>query len=973
MRELPQCFLLVLVFLILVNFSFSQEVRIEYPYKQYTVHDGLVQMQVQALYQDSKGYLWCGTKSGISRFDGENFMNYSSLDLKQSSPVSFFSEDDDGNLIVFNHNNISVLKGDTAQFFPYPQNYQTHEFDARPHANHNTKMGKVLLQSGSYRNYLLNFNKLDSLFVTGFDKNLGSNICFDNSNPDLIWQIRHDSIFSVQISSQKAIKGYRANRVQQVVKNKSGTFAFSRSQGIFQLIGDTFIQVDKTQFSNDLLDVISTPDSTSFIISCQKDIYHFRNNRLIPIKKDMTLIRDILFDHEGNLWVATEEGLYNFFRLHFENYTFGMGNKDWVWSMVEDMEKNMWFTSYQNGIWKFDRSDKVVDYTQKVEDFKAKEKVHPYPFHYFMGASSHKNMLYFPTNSNIVTYDGTKFDMVREIPMRWNSAFFFSKTSKENIFYAGGMSGLYKVIPDQEVRHWNKEELDISTIMTAEVDSNKITVIGSNGIVEIRNDTIYKRISQSEIEKNYCSITDHKGNIWVGSNQKLKLIVGSSISEVVTNTKELYFSLLFVEPYYLLIGGLNGLSVVNLNDYYTNNIFEPTLYNHNNGFTGTECGQNGFLTDSEGYVWINTSDLVTRFNPQTIIEEETKAPYLYLETEVSDNNIDWHFTENDTAKKRYAYRNNNFRFRLNAISFCNAKNIRYSYKLDGLQENWSPPAKNDEISFYNLKPGEYTFYGMADPGTCKAQSVIVSMSFKIEKPYWLSWWFILLSVVVFIVLVGAVVYILNKKVRREELVKKRILQLRADALKAQMNPHLIYNALNNINGLINLGQKHEAQNYLTAFSDLLRLVFESTNKQEINLQNELEIIKSYIHFHKQAQNKDFDFKLSSGLSIDPYNILIPPVLIQPYVENAILHGFSGIKHKGLIHIHTKNSNNRLILTIEDNGVGMGSSLYKGNGRGTHLTRQRMQLLEKKSENQVNIVNLKQGTRVEINIPLKLLK
>lgn len=80
----------------------SEKVSIQYPFKQYTVHDGLVQMQVQTLFQDSKGYLWCGTKTGVSRFDGLQFKNYNSIELKQNSPVVFFDEDEEGNLLVFN-------------------------------------------------------------------------------------------------------------------------------------------------------------------------------------------------------------------------------------------------------------------------------------------------------------------------------------------------------------------------------------------------------------------------------------------------------------------------------------------------------------------------------------------------------------------------------------------------------------------------------------------------------------------------------------------------------------------------------------------------------------------------------------------------------------------------------------------------------------------------------------------------------
>jgi sensor histidine kinase YesM len=213
----------------------------------------------------------------------------------------------------------------------------------------------------------------------------------------------------------------------------------------------------------------------------------------------------------------------------------------------------------------------------------------------------------------------------------------------------------------------------------------------------------------------------------------------------------------------------------------------------------------------------------------------------------------------------------------------------------------------------------------------------------------------------------------NRKIK-QDLRKKKILQLQADILKTQINPHLIYNALNDINGLINLEQKEEAQNYLMAFSDMLRLVFQNTNKNEITLQNELDITKSFVEFHQQSKAYNFDLKIESFLNVDSNNILIPPVIIQPFVENAILHGFSKpMDEKGFIIIQTKNIDSRLIISVEDNGVGMGNSAYSGNGTGIKLTRERIKLLEKRPDNPVRYIDRKQGTKVVINIPLKLLQ
>ena len=950
----------------------SGEVSIEYPFKHYTVHDGLVQMQVQTLFQSSKGYLWCGTKTGVSRFDGSQFKNFNSFELKHNSPVVFFDEDDEGNILVFNQKKLSVIYTDTVCSINYPQHFSLGEFNSKPCTNRKYSICRISNNKNQQKqNFLLHYKNIDSMFIEEFNPGFGNKLFFNEQDPDFTWQIRNDSIFKVHIFSKEIVAAYENKGITVLKYFNNNWYGFSHQQGIFSLKNNNFEPLLKHKFGLGLLKVIHSPDKNSLVICSQKEIYQFESGKLKTIKSGLTLIRDILFDHEGNLWVATEEGLYNFFKLNFVNYTFGLGNKDWVWSIVEDFSKNMWFSSFQNGIWKWD-GEVVINYTQHINEQKFRKFNIKYDYAYFMGASRFGGNVYFPTNANILVFDGKDFSVLNGIDKIWNKAYFFSKTMPDSTFYCGGMSGLFEISACGKIRKWSADSLAISTIMNAEIDANKnIVAIGSAGIAKITNDSI-SYFKQNEFKKNYCSTVDHKGNIWIGGNQELKLIELDSLKSVVSGNNEHYFSLLFIKPHHLLIGGINGLYLANLKQFYENGIFETVLYNRNNGFTGTECGQNGFFTDSEGEVWINTSDLVTRFQPQKLIENKPVAPFLYLTAQLSTDNIHWNIIE-DIANKVFTYKQKNFRFLLHPISFCNAQNLRYYYKLEGFQNEWSQASVINEVSYYNLEPGKYKLLARADAGTNNSVSEIVSFQFEIETPFWLKWWFILLMILVLVLVVTVIIFLSNQRVRRKELIKKRIVQLRADALHSQMNPHLIYNALNNINGLINLGEKKRAQDYLNTFADLLRLVLKSTNKQEITLKSELEIVKSFIQFHKEANNKSFDYKLIQDLTVDAAKILVPPVIIQPFVENAIFHGFSGNAiDNGLIKIKVKNVEQRLIISVEDNGVGYGNSTAKGNGMGTRLTKERIQLLEKRNENQIQISKLNIGTRVEINIPLKLL-
>jgi len=946
-----------------------QTVKVEYPNKHYTVHDGLVQMQVQTLYQDRKGYLWCGTKTGVSRFDGEKFKNFTSFDIKQNSPVVFFDEDEMGNLLIFSQNKLSILYPDSVRSIDFPEDFYLGEFNTKPFRHYSESISIISKKGENKPNNLLYYDNPDSMFVEDFNPGFGNKLHFSEKDPGLIWQIRNDSIFRVDIIDKKIVTSFKNPGIVVFSYLNNQWYGFSHNNGIFKLANNKFVRILKHKFGISELKCIHSPDRKSLIISSQQSLYKFENDQLTTLKSGMTLIRDILFDHEGNLWVASEEGLYNFFKLNFVNYTFGMGNKDWVWSIAEDANNNMWFTSFQNGIWKWD-GENISSFTSFLNLKKKKQYGISYDYTYFMGASCFGNTVYFPTNYNVITFNGKEFGVVKGTNNTWNKAYFFTKTTSDSIFYCGGMSGLFEIAPKGENRSWSADSLGISTIMDAEIESNKnITVIGSSGIAKIRNDSIFY-IEQNELRNNYCSETDHKGNIWIGANQELKLLSGDSLKNVVPGSTEHFFSLLFIKPHFLLIGGINGLYVANLNDYYQTGIFETVLYNLNNGFAGTECGQNGFFIDSKGFVWINTSNLVTRFDPKELIKNKQTTPNLFVSAKTSSDNIYWQTlaTENKICLK---YKQNNFRFNVDVISFSHTGNIRYYYQLKGLQNEWSEASSNNEVTFYNLKPGKYQFSAKVDPGVSKAMSETVTINFDIRKPYWLSWWFISCLAILILFLIFTIVILLNRRIRKQELIKKKIVQLRADALKAQMNPHLIYNALNNINGLINLGRKEQAQDFLNAFSDMLRLVLECTNQNEITLNNEFNILKSFIEFHKKVKAIQFNYEINSNTKESLNNILIPPMLIQPYVENAILHGIFKLKDRnGFIRIEAKDKNNRLIITVEDNGVGIGNSQHKGTGLGTKLTQERIQLLEKKQDNQVTISQLKKGTRIEINIPLK---
>jgi two-component sensor histidine kinase len=947
----------------------AQDVNIEYTYKHYTINDGLAQMQVMSLYQDSKGYLWCSTKAGVSRFDGKNFKNFTKglVNLK-GYEIPNFGENSNQQLFIWGQEDYYLFKEDQFSIHTYPDDF------IRTYSSHPSKFTGLLeiINKSSGKRAVLNYEKPDSMYIIDIDPRLGNIIYFDKNDRNLIWQTNFDSIYISDLYQQERVKAYKnPGDILGIVSSDKSIYGISSNSCIYEISGGRFKKVLSTQLDNKYFKAIPTPEDDGFIIMTDKDLYFYKDE-LRVIKNDLSFIRDILFDNSGNLWVATEEGLYNFFDLNFTNYTFGMGNKDWVWSVIEDDNENMWFASYQNGIWSWD-GQHVTNYTDKINtqlrpDLKTDNNWSEY--RYYMGASKLGNTLYFPTEYDVLQYDGNNFSPVPGLKI-W--PYEITKTYPDGTVLFGGVPGLYVRDPADRTEYWSDEQLQISSVVNVERDKyGHWVALGKEGIAIIQEDSIV-HFNDVSFFNRYCSTKDHKDNIWIGGIGGFDLFTGDSMIHIPGYIDEVVYSLLFVEPQYLLIGGVKGLYLANLNDYYKDSVFEWILFNQNNGFTGVECGKNGFFSDSKGYVWIPTSDLVTRFDPQKLINKKVSVPGVFLKAKISSDNINW-ITIDTNEEKELNSDFNNIKFTVDAISLSNAGNFRYYYQLDGLQDNWSEAVIIPEFTFHHLRYGNYTFRAKVDAGVRSSSSDILQMEFRIQRPFWFTWWFAVCIVLLIGFSVFLLVRILSIRIRKKELTKKRIVQLRSEAMKAQMNPHLIHNALNNINGLINLGRNDEAQEFLTAFSYMLRQVLKSTNRDEISLAEEFEIVESFIAFHSHAHSNEINYKIVNDSDLSFSDILIPPMLIQPFVENAILHGILPLKErKGFINIQVQTKGDRLTLIIEDNGVGMGKSKRKGSGLGIKLTDERIQLLDSKQTPKIEFHSLSPGTQVVVNIPLKFIE
>ena len=230
---------------------------------------------------------------------------------------------------------------------------------------------------------------------------------------------------------------------------------------------------------------------------------------------------------------------------------------------------------------------------------------------------------------------------------------------------------------------------------------------------------------------------------------------------------------------------------------------------------------------------------------------------------------------------------------------------------------------------------------------------------------------------------AAVGYVLYKKKRDAEHKQKesewqaQVAEVEMKALRAQLNPHFIFNSLNSISDFILKNDLHTADYYLGKFAKLVRMILENSEKKEIPLADDLQLLTLYMDLEAVRMERRFVYHIQIDPAIDPDNTMVPPLLLQPFVENSIWHGFPSLEREGRILIRVGKEEEQIHFVIEDNGVGRKqAAAVERNGRvsmGVRITQERLDILQRAKRNKtaVELMDLQQGLRVDLKLPLTL--
>ncbi|SDH28346.1 tetratricopeptide repeat-containing sensor histidine kinase [Winogradskyella thalassocola] len=194
------------------------------------------------------------------------------------------------------------------------------------------------------------------------------------------------------------------------------------------------------------------------------------------------------------------------------------------------------------------------------------------------------------------------------------------------------------------------------------------------------------------------------------------------------------------------------------------------------------------------------------------------------------------------------------------------------------------------------------------------------------------------------------------------------------ALRSQMNPHFIFNSLNSIGDYILKNDTQSASDYLSKFAKLMRLTLENSEKKEILLSDDISLLRTYMDIERKRFNHKFEYTIDVSTELDAENILVPPMILQPFIENSIIHGLSQKDNLGLVKISFKSVNNMLICSVDDNGIGRKNVTSSENktSMGMAITKSRIEIINKlkNTNGTVEIIDKTEGTRIDVSLPMQ---
>jgi ligand-binding sensor domain-containing protein len=952
---------------------------------------------IRILFKDSQGTVWIGTSNGLAYYDNrsnsfQTFLQSKDEDSIPGNSISAIKEDRYGTMWIGTNTGLCSYDRKTRRFQKFLHSDKVNSVsDNYIRDIEFAPDGAMWVSTGNGLNRLdLATKRFTSFFkvandTTTLSGNYLTKMAIDKSGN--LWVSVNETIF-LECFNTKTFK---------VIHYK--TFTEEQSHVPTNSPRDIFVD------NKGRLWVGTDSEGLYLFLPEKNTFYQYKADLLDPNKLQTNSVVGIYQDRSNMIWLATFAGVERFnpeqskFRLYRPKPLMSVANNS-IQAFAEDSLHRLWIGTF-HGIFIMDR--KTGDYSIYKRE-KADPRSLSNDIVQSLGYDSRGKMwvgtmsgldLFDPVHKNFRKYK-TKTDTSRGISFIQNIV-----SDKNGDVLIGGQGGLSVYSYEND----SIQSLFKEPIIDLFVDTRGIVWTGgsssSNGLVRYNRSTgqrekFFKIIGDtSSLPSNMVNsiIEDNKGLIWLGT--------GAGLCSFDENTKKFTtysekYGLPNVHVAQLLVDDKNriwmstnrGISV--LNESRT----KFTNYDPSDGLQGWEFSINSAFKTYDGYFCYGGKSGFNMFHPDSLRKNDFIPTVVLNQITIFDQplKIDSSFAELKTLT--LSYKQNFFSFEFAALNYDHPEKNRYAYQLLNFDEKEVHNGTNRVFSYTNVPPAKYVLKVRASNNDEVWNNEGFELQLVIIPPFWATWWFKTIAVMLLIAAVLLFFKLRENRIKKEQIrqteINKRIAEIRMTALRGQMNPHFIFNSLNSIQHFITTREKEEALNYLSKFSKLIRKILENSRENTVSLSNELQLLELYIQLEQLRFGNKFDYHIDIDQKIDMENTEIPPLLIQPYIENAILHGLICKTGKGDLWFSLARNNGLLVCKIEDNGIGRAKAKEIEEGKesrhkslGIKLTEERISglfaLLDYKMEVLIeDLFEVEQdetkepksaGTRVTISIPV----
>lgn len=402
-------------------------------------------------------------------------------------------------------------------------------------------------------------------------------------------------------------------------------------------------------------------------------------------------------------------------------------------------------------------------------------------------------------------------------------------------------------------------------------------------------------------------------------------------------------------------------------------------YDQDNGLSFLEYNTACTLTETDGSFLFGGVGGITQFKP-SLLKENTFSPDPLI-TAILVNGIPWTLNKAPSQINTLTlnHHQNSITIQFAVTNFSNHNKNQFAYRLQGLNDSWVNYKNNNTASYNSLPPGRYHFQLQSANSDGKWSNGTTMLAIIIQPPWWQTWWF---RIGVLLIVAGITFWIIRKRIgniRYKAALKQKITETEMMALRAQMNPHFIFNCINSIDALIQSNDKYHATVYLNKFAKLLRNILDSSKQHTVTLAKDLDTLQLYIDLEKLRYENKFTATIQADELLLQDDYKVPPLIVQPYVENAILHGLKNrLDNKGTLLIKVSKFSGYIEYIIEDNGVGRQAqkpTSMNGNSYGMQMSQDRVRFFNKEANASVVVTDLKEngiatGTKIQVRLNIQ---